>query len=368
MAKFKKPQPKKDTSPAAEEKDAPLVSIIVPMYNDEEYISELLESVLAQTLENFELIIVDDCSTDNCCGVVESYATKFGGRLKLIKSMNNKGAGAQRNKGLGKSCGKYVFFMDSDDILTKTALEEMYNVAEEFQADVIYCEKYYMSKGKGEEFVKNMHIATTRIQSGGFVDKPTAISDDLAVRVKEWLNGRFWMTPWLRFSLRSFLVENKIHFQPLAHQNDYGWTLEELCLAKKFVRVPNVCYVRRMRDDSLSAKKKTLNNHIHRYMEKTVRGLKMIDDFIGNIDFFKEHPEFRYAVLQKWIMDDLKSAQNSSGKIPPHIIRQTFEKEFKDELGEHATLISYLFSMNIAMIKSLREAKRVPAKIITKGK
>ncbi|MBQ7476225.1 MAG: glycosyltransferase family 2 protein [Selenomonadaceae bacterium] len=70
----------------------PNVSVIVPMYNAEKYIGELLDSVLAQTLKNFEIIIVDDGSTDKSCEVVESYLKKFGGRLNLVHSKKKCGA------------------------------------------------------------------------------------------------------------------------------------------------------------------------------------------------------------------------------------------------------------------------------------
>ena len=85
--------------------EMPLVSVIVPMYNTELYVDELIDSVLAQTLENFELIIVDDCSTDNSCAVVESYMPKSGGRLKLVKSFKNEG-----QQGLGTFARQIYFF------------------------------------------------------------------------------------------------------------------------------------------------------------------------------------------------------------------------------------------------------------------
>ena len=81
--------------------NVPEVSIIIPLYNAEKYIAECLESVLAQTFKNFEVIIVDDCSTDNSCTIVESYIPKFSGRLKLYHMEKNSGSGAlARNKGL----------------------------------------------------------------------------------------------------------------------------------------------------------------------------------------------------------------------------------------------------------------------------
>ena len=122
----------------------PEISIVMPMYNMEKYIGECLDSVLSQTFQNYEVIIVDDCSTDKSCEIVESYKPKFGGKLQLIRSEKNSGyPGIPRNKGIDISKGKYICFLDSDDAFINTALEELYNTAEEFQADVIHCERYF---------------------------------------------------------------------------------------------------------------------------------------------------------------------------------------------------------------------------------
>lgn len=85
--------------------NAPAVSVIIPMYNAENFIAEGLESILAQTLQDFEVIVVDDCSTDNSRAVVESYLEKFDGRLKIFSTEKNSGNGAlPRNKGMNFSC------------------------------------------------------------------------------------------------------------------------------------------------------------------------------------------------------------------------------------------------------------------------
>ncbi|MCR5833692.1 MAG: glycosyltransferase family 2 protein [Selenomonadaceae bacterium] len=87
------------------------VSVIIPLYNVEKYIGEALDSLLAQTFKNFEVIVVDDCSTDSSCAIVENYKEKFNGRLTLFHMEENTGSGAMpRNKGLYLSRGEYVTF------------------------------------------------------------------------------------------------------------------------------------------------------------------------------------------------------------------------------------------------------------------
>ena len=133
------------------------ISVIIPLYNAEEYLSECLDSILAQTFQDFEVIVVDDCSTDSSCEIVESYMPKFDGRLKLYHTPKNTGSGViARNVGLSYASGEYVYNMDNDDVITKTALEEMHTLAKKYDADVVYCEKYYMSSGTGENFIKDI--------------------------------------------------------------------------------------------------------------------------------------------------------------------------------------------------------------------
>ena len=116
------------------------------MYNVEEYIGGCLDNVLKQTFQDFEVIVVDDCSTDDSFKIVESYVGKFGGRLTLTKLEENSGSGGlPRNKGLMLSRGEYIFFADADDALTKTALEELYTLAKDYDADLVYCEQNYES-------------------------------------------------------------------------------------------------------------------------------------------------------------------------------------------------------------------------------
>jgi teichuronic acid biosynthesis glycosyltransferase TuaG len=100
-----------------------LVSIITPSYNSEEYISQTIESVLSQTYKNFELIIIDDGSLDNSLEIINKYVVKDE-RVKLIISKENGGAGIARNEGIKFSKGKFIAFLDSDDLWLPEKLEK----------------------------------------------------------------------------------------------------------------------------------------------------------------------------------------------------------------------------------------------------
>ena len=103
--------------------DSPLVSIVIPMYNAERYILETIESVIAQTYKKWELLVVDDCSTDNSRSLVKGMSEKDS-RIKLINSDFSFGGPAKpRNIGIEHSQGKYIAFLDSDDIWLEDKLD-----------------------------------------------------------------------------------------------------------------------------------------------------------------------------------------------------------------------------------------------------
>lgn len=103
-----------------------LVSIITPSYNSSVYIGATIKSIFSQTYKNWELIIVDDCSTDDSIEIIEAYC-KMDSRIKLIKLNNNSGAAVARNTGLENASGRFIAFLDSDDKWLPNKLEKQIN-------------------------------------------------------------------------------------------------------------------------------------------------------------------------------------------------------------------------------------------------
>ena len=103
----------------------PKVSIIVPVYNEEEYVSTCLDSLINQTLDDIEIILIDDSSTDNSLNILLDYAKKYP-NIKVYHNEKNIGQGASRNRGLSLATGEYIGFVDSDDYIRNTMYEDMY--------------------------------------------------------------------------------------------------------------------------------------------------------------------------------------------------------------------------------------------------
>lgn len=112
------------------------ISIIIPVYNCDKYLDTCIQSILMQSFSNFEVICIDDNSTDNSLFILERYAKKDE-RIKILINDENKGSGYSRNKALDIANGKYIFFLDSDDWIEYETLEFLYNRCEKDDLDVI---------------------------------------------------------------------------------------------------------------------------------------------------------------------------------------------------------------------------------------
>lgn len=132
------------------------VSIITPSYNSEKYILETIKSVQKQTYTNWEMIIVDDCSVDNTCSIVESIS-KADSRINLIRQEKNLGAGLARNRAMSVSKGRFIAYLDSDDIWYPEKLEKQM----QFMVDHGYgfsCSSYEVINDSGKLLHKEIHM------------------------------------------------------------------------------------------------------------------------------------------------------------------------------------------------------------------
>lgn len=126
----------------------PFLSIVMPVYNAEKYLLEIFSSILGQTYENWELIVVNDCSTDSSRKICDefSYQDK---RIKVIHLSENKGAGNARNVGIQESKGEYITFVDADDAIDLKLYEKAVKAVKTYSVDVVVwglIEEYYNKK------------------------------------------------------------------------------------------------------------------------------------------------------------------------------------------------------------------------------
>lgn len=316
--------------------EVPAISVIIPLYNAERYVADCLDSLLAQTFQNFELIVVDDCSTDSSCAVVESFAPKFNGRLTLAHMEQNTGSGAlPRNKGIMLSRGEYVYFVDNDDLLTPTAFEELYTLTKKFDADVVYCEKHFET---AEDGTGHREI----VDRGTLVDKPTWESRDLSRAVQKIVHDEYRVEPWRKFTRRDFLIEHEIFFPSLKIHDDTIWTYGLIFFAKKFLLVPNTVYIWIQRKNSLYHRQRTPSQSINFWITSVQFGLKYLDELMGRHEFFKANTQYRYAVTEKFVSWTFGNLLGSILNVPPADIYAAIKQELGNGLGEYDVLIPAL--------------------------
>lgn len=135
---------------------APLVSVVMPAFNMEKYIGDSISSVIAQTLPNWELLVIDDCSTDNTRFIVRQFVEKDQ-RIILLELNENAGTANARNKGLTLARGRYVAFLDSDDLWEPDKLELQCALAEESGAEIV-CSSYDFIDEKGCSLGRVFHV------------------------------------------------------------------------------------------------------------------------------------------------------------------------------------------------------------------
>ena len=139
----------------------PKVSVMIPVYNVEKYLSECLDSVVNQTLKDIEIICVNDGSPDGSAKILEEYAQKDN-RIKVI-TQENQGLSEARNTGLKIASGEYIAFLDSDDYIDLKFFEQLYKRGIESNSDVVVCENIYRFSGNKQKlFLKvNKEVETT---------------------------------------------------------------------------------------------------------------------------------------------------------------------------------------------------------------
>jgi glycosyltransferase involved in cell wall biosynthesis len=240
------------------------VSFIVPVYNVEKYIAECLDSLINQTIDSKEIVIVNDGSIDSSMDVVEPYLNKYD--FIQVIHQENKGLSEARNTGLRKANGKYVQFIDSDDFVDKDYALAFYHICEENNLDIL--------RGQYRKYIEEheQYLELKQVKN----------KTDIVMSTRNYFNESienqtYEVTAILGFYKRDFLLRNELFFLPNVTMEDHEFTLK--CLTKdqnsKCMEVLNPFYTYRIRPRSIT----------------TTFNPKNIKDILKNIEEMQKYVE-----------------------------------------------------------------------------
>lgn len=215
------------------------VSIIIPIYNMEKYLVPCLDSVAAQSLEDLEIICIDDNSEDDSYKIAESYANKDD-RFILLHNDKNEGLSAVRNKGIRKAVGNYIQFLDSDDYLEENTVRRLYDAACQNGVDGIFFGARVVKEDGSREIGEICYKEIKVFDSG------SSFFHDINAE------GEYQSASCFQFWKRQFLLDKKIYFQEGIVYEDTLFTLKAVLKAEKLMTLDAKLYFYRIRDNSIS--------------------------------------------------------------------------------------------------------------------
>lgn len=222
-----------------------LISVIIPVYNVEEYLHECVDSVLNQTYQNFEVILVDDGSTDSSGQICDEYVEKDE-RITVIHQKNG-GLSVARNTGLSEANGEYVYFLDSDDYIAENTFESLLVIAEKDNSDIVFFDA--VSFADTNDFTVNQNYI-----------RKNKYKTDTGYNVFESMtqNNEYHSAVPLLFLKKQFLIDCGISFIPDIVYEDMIFTYQIFCKSAVVSQCKEALYYRRYRKNSImtSAKSK----------------------------------------------------------------------------------------------------------------
>ena len=317
-------------------KNAPYFSIIVPMYNAARYIKICIDSILNQTFQDFEVIIIDDVSTDDSYNICrELYGDNK--KVRLLRHEKNQGQGPARNTGIKNARGKYIGFVDNDDAIIPTALEKIYKATQTDgkEADVVYILEHFTTFQDDDKPINPQLLnANVSSKTQGF------LCEDIEQRLIENFTGnRIWFYPWHGYYKKDLLMKNEIEF-PSCTGEDHVFLFETMIFAKRYFLFRDSVYIWRVRKNSTWH---TLN------VEKSINSMVMVAEnferIFNKVPKLKNNRNLKERCLiesfEVFLRDIVRPLYNGIN-IDPKLDQAVYDT-LLPIFGENTTLVKYLF-------------------------
>ena len=211
------------------------VSVIIPVYNAEKYLNESINGILNQTLDDLEVLCVDDGSADNSLEILREFERKDN-RVKVFHQ-ENKGGGAARNLAIPHATGEYIYFMDADDEIKQNALKECYDIAEEKNVDFLIFQAINYAEDT-KEYYESSDYSMEELADA--VGEKVFSHEDIGELI-----FKMSVTPWCKFYNKDFVINSGAKFAEglIFHDNIFFWDI--LLQAKRICFYRKILYIRR---------------------------------------------------------------------------------------------------------------------------
>ena len=266
------------------------VSVVMPIYNVEDYLKDSLYGLLNQSLEDIEIICVNDGSTDNSLEILNDFAQNDS-RVKVI-DQENTGAGIARNNGMKMAQGEYIHFIDADDIVTTDMLEKLYNNAISNDSDLVVFKvaRFNDRTVNYKHPIFNLEKVFPNVDFNNF----SFSHSDIKMNV---LNYSF--APWTKFYKREFLEKNNLEFPDISSYNDVLIHVKSMLKASKISFVPEFLYFYRLDNANSITNDPTKHFNIFNVISSVEDFLieeGFMDEYKNEFDLFKINQISRHMV------------------------------------------------------------------------
>ena len=221
-----------------------MISVILPCYNVEKYVDETLQSILSQNYINYEIICLNDGSTDSTKDIIQKYERAYS-RITVVDSSHH-GLSYQRNKGISLAKGRFIHYMDADDLLHPDFYKKMLKTMIENKLDLLYCEgdAFFETEALERDFSYFKQLYHRKDKYNGVYS-----GEDIYV---EFRKNKDWIVqPCMQMIRKSFLESSQVRFQNISMLEDNIYVLKTMLLAKRVGCLNEQLYYRRVRENSL---------------------------------------------------------------------------------------------------------------------
>jgi len=220
----------------------PKISVVIPCYNVEEFFPNVREMLVQQSFKDFEVIFVDDASTDNSNKMIKDFVSEDN-RARLVTLNVNSGAGNARNVGLKKARGHYLIFLDADDVYHSDLLKKCYETAVDKGVDILFFKTNYYDFKRNKLYKEDIDWLWSGVSyPKDVIFKPEDVGEDLF----NFCRGAVWN----KFYKRKFIVDNNIQFSLQKRHNDSVFVYSSYVMAKSMYVIDDVLYTYRVNIDT----------------------------------------------------------------------------------------------------------------------